>query len=330
MSLRLRVLNLGCRLIGKTRLRYVRRPGSQRNDFDYVGRVFGGRGSGLKEWQQDGAPPLSITEPEIGGTGTILYFHGGGYIAGSPVSHRAVIRALARLSGCRVVAPDYRLGPEHRLPAAQEDARATWDRLRAEGTEPGQIVLAGDSAGGGMALSLMAELSADHVQPAACVAFSPWTDLSGSGASMVDNARVDPLLPAERLPDLIGFAAAPDADLTEPRLSPLFARFVQPAPTLIQHSQTEIVRDDALRMADVLRASGGRVEVQGWPDTPHAWHVFGPALPEAREAIGKAVDFIRSALRLARSDEAIADGLGDVGRADDIRTFEIGDGPREA
>ncbi|MEX3016578.1 alpha/beta hydrolase [Gymnodinialimonas hymeniacidonis] len=299
MSLRLAVLNVGCRLVGKTRLRYVQKPGSQRKDFDYLGRVLSGRKKDLSERVEAGEPSVTVTEPADGPSGTILYFHGGGYIAGSPLSHRALIRSLVRRSGARVVAPDYRLGPEHRLPAAQEDARAAWDALVAKGTRAEEIVLAGDSAGGGMALSLMAELGAEGVRPAACVAFCPWTDLTGSGASMVENAKRDPLLPVERLPDLIGFAVAEGADLADPRLSPLFAKFSAPAPTLIQHSQTEIVRDDALRMADVLRGAGGEVVVQDWPNPPHTWHIFGDALPEARDALEKAAQFIKAQLRLA-------------------------------
>jgi acetyl esterase/lipase len=299
MSLLLSILNVLCRLIGKTRMRHVKRPGGQRKDFDYLGRILGGRASGLSERTAPGAPPCAVCEPEQGAVGTILYFHGGGYIAGSPVSHRALIRALARRSGCRVVAPDYRLGPEHVLPAAQDDARTTWDRLIAQGTRAEEIILAGDSAGGGMALSLMAELGAEGVRPAGCVAFCPWTDLTGSGASMVENARRDPLLPVERLPDLIGFATAPGVDLSDPVLSPLFARFDAPAPTLIQYSHTEIVRDDAVRMAEVLRKAGGEVVMQDWQNAPHAWHVFGEALPEARDAIGKAAEFIRARLAVA-------------------------------
>ncbi len=299
MSVRLAILNVGCRVFAKTRLRYVKKPGNQRKDFELVGRLLGGRGRGLSEWEEPGEPPISITEPETGASGTVLYFHGGGYIAGSPLSHRALIRALVRRSGCRVVAPDYRLGPEHPLPAAQEDARAVWERSIASGTYPEEIVLAGDSAGGGMALSLMAELGGEGVRPAACVAFCPWTDLTGSGASMVENKRRDPLLPAERLPDLIGFATTPDADLSDPRMSPLFAQFNNPAPTLIQHSLTEIVRDDALRMAEVLRRAGGDVTIQDWPSTPHTWQIFGEVLPEARDAIEKAATFIKANLGLA-------------------------------
>ncbi len=301
MSLRLQLLNIGCRLIGKTRLRMVKRPGNQRKDFEWVGWLCGGRGTGLLHRNVAGAPPLTIVERADGAAGVILYFHGGGFIAGSAASHIALIRSLARRSRCRIVVPDYAMGPEEPLPAAQIDARAAWNGLIADGVPPGKIVLAGDSAGGGMALSLLAELGAEGQRPAGCIAFSPWTDLTGSGPSMVENAYRDPLLPAERLPDLIGFAA-PGADLTDPRLSPLFADFSRPAPTLIHYSETEIVRDDALRMADVLRAAGGEVELTSWPNTPHAWHVFGDILPEARDALERAATFARRCLGVPRAD----------------------------
>lgn len=301
MSLRLALVNVGARLIGKTRMRTVRKPGGQRKDFDIIGTLLGGRGRGLRQRDEPGTPPRRIVEPKAGGRGVVLYFHGGGFIAGSPQSHIALIRALCRRSGCRIVAPDYGLGPEFPLPAAQNDARRAWDQLIAEGVAPSKIVLAGDSAGGGMALSLMAELGAEGLRPAACVAFCPWTDLTGSGASMVENARRDVLLPAERLPELIGFAVG-EADLTDPRLSPLFATFHDPVPTLIQYAETEILRDDALRMADVLRDAGGTVELQGWPHAPHTWQVLGEIVPEARDAIIKAAAFIRAALDLSRAD----------------------------
>nr|WP_255599297.1 alpha/beta hydrolase [Hasllibacter sp. MH4015] len=299
--MRLAILNLGCRMIGKPRLRTVKTPGAQRGDFEWVGWFCGGRGRGLREAEMPGNPPVSIIEPEHSAEGTILYFHGGGFIAGSAMSHRALTRQLARDSGCRIVVPEYRLGPDAPLPAAQDDARAAWEALIGGGTKAEHILLAGDSAGGGMALSLMAELGQAGQRPAGCIAFSPWTDLTGSGASMVENARRDPLLPAERLPDLLFFAAG-DADLSDARVSPLFAAFTDPAPTLIQYSETEIVRDDATRMAKVLRDAGGEVEMQCWPNTPHAWQVFGNVLPEARDALARAGDFARRCLAVARTD----------------------------
>lgn len=297
MSLRLRVLNAGCRIFGKRRLGKAEDPVALRNHFEQVGRFLGGSRSGLAE--EVVAHPITrrLITPIPASEGIILHFHGGGYIAGSHRTHRGLGRALARASGVKVVLPDYALGPERPMPAAVKDARAVWDQIVAGGKRPEQIVLCGDSAGGGLALLLMAELAEENIQPAGCVLFSPWTDLSGSGLSMLENADADPLFPAARLPVLVGFAAA-GMDPADPMISPLFATFQSVAPTLIQYSECEILRDDALRMADHLRKSGGSVELQSWTDTPHAWQVFGHLTPEGTEAIEKAATFIRSRLQL--------------------------------
>ncbi len=233
--------------------------------------------------------------------GVMLYFHGGAYIAGSPWTHRGLVRALVRATGCRAVIPVYGLGPEAPFPAAQDDARRAWDGLIEGGVDPRRIVLGGDSAGGGLALSLLAGVLADRQRPAGLFAFSPWTDLSGSGPSHTTNADADPLFPPGRLDDLVSFIA-PGANRTDPRLSPLFARFDRPPPVLIHYSETEILRDDATRMADVLRAAGGSVTLQSWPDTIHAWQVLHDMIPEGRQAIAKAATFIRETLDLAPAD----------------------------
>lgn len=296
MSLRHAALRLGCRVFGKPRLRRAQRPEPLRAHFDKVALLLGGSRRGVVEADQTHPFAARLVAPTgTQGDGVILYVHGGGYIAGSPWTHRGVMRALVRATGYRVVAPVYALGPEAVFPQAQDDMRRAWDGLVAGGVDPARIVLAGDSAGGGLALSLLASLLAKGQRPAGLVAFSPWTDLSGSGASLRDNAQSDPLFPAERMADLVGFAA-PGADPKDPRLSPLFADFNQPPPVLIQYSEAELLRDDATRMADVLRAGGGDVVLQSWPDTVHAWQVFHDLTPEGTAAIGKAAAFMRGCL----------------------------------
>ena len=209
-----------------------------------------------------------------------------------------MLARLTQAAGVAVEAPDYRLAQEAPLPAAFEDACAAWEAVIAGGLAPDRIVLGGDSAGGGLALALAAELCARQARPAGVFAFSPWTDLTLSGASHIRNAEADPLLPAARVPELV-VEILGGTDPADPRVSPLFARFDSPPPVLIQASRTEILLDDALRMAERLREAGGDVELDLWPDPPHAWQIGADLLPEAREALDRAAAFARRCLQTA-------------------------------
>lgn len=287
MSLRLRLLNAVLQLTVKRRLAGMQDPVAARREFERFGRWV------LRGPRLDRQAGLPVAGGPLAGK-AVLWFHGGGYIAGSSVTHRGLAWRLARASQVPVVLPDYRLAPEHPLPAAMEDARVLWDRLVATGVTPGAIVLGGDSAGGGMALSLLADLCRAGTPPAGCIALSPFCDLTGSGASLQQNADRDAMLPARRFADLRNFilgACAPE----DPRVSPLFAGFPGCPPVLIQYSRTEILRDDATRMAARLQSFGAEVTLQGWLDTPHAWPVFG-ALPEAHAAVAQAGTFVRSCI----------------------------------
>ncbi len=293
MSRRLRALNAVLRLLVKPRLSATTDPVVVRRDFERFAHLFlptprGGR------LTTDPATGLPLAGAPLAGR-AVLWFHGGGMIAGSSRTHRGLAGRLFLASGLPVVLPDYRLAPEHTAPAAQDDARTAWAALIRAGLEPGQIVLGGDSAGGGLALSLLADLCATGTTPAGCIAISPWTDLTGSGPSLHENAARDVMLPAGKLGELCRFAlGSHPAD--DPRISPLFARFPACPPVLIQVSQSEILRDDARRMADHLRAEGATVTLQEWPDTPHAWPLFGNWLPESREAVALAAAFARACL----------------------------------
>lgn len=231
--------------------------------------------------------------------GLILWLHGGGYVAGSPRTHRAMLARLSRAAGLRVAAPAYRRVPEAVLPAAHDDALAVWDALLAEGRAPDRIVLGGDSAGGGLAFGLLAALCArGGPVPAGVLAFSPWVDLTLSGASLTDNAAADPLLPAARLPELVAMVTD-GADPADPRLSPLFGRFPGAPPVLILAGSTEILRDDSRRMGDRLAEDGAEVTVELWPDAPHVWPFFGDWLPESRVAIARTGAFAAACLQTA-------------------------------
>lgn len=224
---------------------------------------------------------------------TVLYLHGGAYAVCSPRTHRSVTFQLARDAAARVVAIDYRLAPEHPFPAALEDALAAYRQLVASGTPAHSIVLGGDSAGGGLSLAtLLALRDARDPLPAGAVLFSPWTDLTGSGASMRDNATSDVMFSA---PDVLAAARLylAQAPADTPLASPLLGALHGLPPLFIQASDSEILRDDATRLAERVRAAGGRAELALWPEMPHAWHCLGRVLPEAREALRLAAGFIR-------------------------------------
>lgn len=244
-----------------------------------------------------GRPALSVRVGPVQRGAIVLYFHGGAHVAGAPRTHLSVLTGLARYGRVEVIALDQRLAPEHPFPAALVDAEATWDALLAHGYRPGQIVLAGDSAGGGLALALLARLCARNTAPAGLVAFSPWTDLTGASPSMRENVAREAMLVAERLPEVAALYLQ-DRPATDPGASPLFAAFPGCPPVLLQCSETEILRDDSLRMADRLRSFGAEVTVQLWPDAPHVWQLFLGWAPEARAALrdaGRAIQTMLSA-----------------------------------
>ncbi|KAJ55069.1 hypothetical protein ACMU_15040 [Actibacterium mucosum KCTC 23349] len=221
----------------------------------------------------------------------ILYFHGGGFVAGSPQTHRKLAARLSVLTGLPVVLPPYRLAPEHRLPAAQHDALAAADWLIGQGVAADRIILGGDSAGGGLALSVLSALCKRDTPPRAAFAFCPFTDVTFAGASVRENARTDHFFPGDRVGDLATRILG-DTPPDDPRLSPLFARFPNCPPVLLQASTTEILRDDSARMAEALTAQGAEVTLQLWENAPHVWHLADGWWPEARAALRKAATFL--------------------------------------
>ncbi|KEO52944.1 alpha/beta hydrolase fold domain-containing protein [Thioclava pacifica] len=299
MSIRLTYLNAWLRIAAKPMVRRFRDPVATRREMERMASwvVREPKGLCLLQTRLGERPALSLRVGPTAQGAVILYFHGGGYVAGSPWMYRGLAARLAQLSGLEVVAPDYRLAPEAPFPAALEDAEAGFDALIAAGYEPGCIVLAGDSAGGGLALSLLGRLCGQGRAPAGVIAFSPWTDLTCSGASLRTNAKRDALLPVERIGDTVDLVLQ-GHPASDPEASPLFATFPNAPPVLIQHSMTEILADDALRMADRLRAFDAEVTVQSWPDAPHVWQFFDGRVPEARAALEDAAKAARAMLNL--------------------------------
>ncbi|WP_263337612.1 alpha/beta hydrolase [Albidovulum salinarum] len=293
-------MNAALVAVVKPQLRHMSNPLAARRGFERFARAFLARPSGVivEREHPEEAPELFWHRPAAGRPKVLIYFHGGGYIAGSPRTHHGLLASLAKVAGIAVCTPRYRLAPEHPFPAAQDDAYAAWRHLRQTGFAPRDIALAGDSAGGGLALSLVARLCAEHTPPAAVAVFSPRTDLTGSGASCRTNAGRDPFLPVERLAELAGHALA-GHDPRDPLVSPLFAGFPASPPVFFAVSETEVLLDDTMRLARRLEAEGVETELQVSPDSPHAWPIFVGRIPEADATVAQAATFLARHLGLA-------------------------------
>ena len=254
-----------------------------------------------------GIPASRIAVPQSVAGRHILFLHGGAYAVGSAALYRHITWRFAVAAEAYLAAIDYRLAPEHPFPAALDDAAAAWRGLLEEGADPRHCAVLGDSAGGGLALALALRLRDEGGPlPSAVVALSPWTDLAITGESCRLNAVADPLL---NEPDLLPFAAQyrGGADPRNPYVSPLYGDPRGLPPTLLQVGSDEILRDDAVRMAERMREAGCEVALEIWPRMPHVWHGFAPVLPEARRAIARIGEFVQH----RAADRPALDAAGD-------------------
>ncbi len=241
---------------------------------------------GPGEWIE----PAGAFDPARGRT--LLYCHGGGYMFCTPQTYRPITVGLAKRLGARVLAPDYRLAPEHKYPAPLDDVIAAWRALRAQGTPASRIALGGDSAGGGLALGVLLRLrDAGEELPAAAFLFAPWTDLAATGASLRTNSRSDPSLVGESVGRGIGLYLG-EVPRTDPIASPLYGDPRGLPPTYISASDIEVLFDDATRMAEKLRAAGVETELRVWHGVAHVWQNLAPFLPEANAGLDEAAAFI--------------------------------------
>jgi acetyl esterase/lipase len=220
----------------------------------------------------------------------LLYLHGGGYVSCSPRTHRPITTTLARLARCRVFSLDYRLAPEHKFPAAVDDATAAFLWLVESGVPAGKIALAGDSAGGGLAVATMLRLREQgHPLPAGAALTAPWIDLTCS-ASYKNSASCAMFEP----PNLLCFAEM-YLDGASPRLpeaSPAFADLHGLPPLLIHVSDTELLMDDAVRLHHQAMQAGVASTLHIYSRLPHVWTVFAGILPEAGEALEEVSKFV--------------------------------------
>jgi acetyl esterase/lipase len=241
-----------------------------------------------------GGVPVHLAAPRGGRpTGSIIYLHGGAYVSGSPRSYRRLVSHLAAVTRCAVYAVDYRLAPEHRFPAALDDTLAVYRALLSE-QDPERIVLAGDSAGGGLALATAITLRERTLPlPAGVVCIAPWVDLTCSGDSMRARAHRERMMsPAGLAADARRYAGPPD--LRDPLVSPLFAVLRGLPPIFIQVGDDEVLLDDSTRLAAAARTAGVAVQLTVWPRLWHVWHLYAGLVPEADAALADIAAFIRA------------------------------------
>jgi epsilon-lactone hydrolase len=246
-------------------------------------------------------PVVTITVDGTSPAGTILYFHGGAYAFGSAALSARLASELARRSGTRAVSVDFALAPERPYPAGLDDAVAAYRALLEDGIAADDIVLAGESSGGGLALASALTIVATGLpRPAAIYVASPWADLTTAGASMTTKADADPSVSPDglrrRARDYAG-----DHDLADGRISPVFADLTGLPPLLVQVGGNEVLLDDATRLATRAAADGVPVSLEVTPDVPHVFVGFAGMLDEADEAVTKAGQFIRANLDSTRS-----------------------------
>ncbi|MBN3812186.1 alpha/beta hydrolase [Paraburkholderia sp. Ac-20347] len=230
---------------------------------------------------------------EGGAQRTILYLHGGGYYFCSPRTHRAITFGLATRADADVFSLDYRLAPEHPFPAALDDALAAYRRLLDEGAPAASLVIAGDSAGGGLALATLVALrDAGDPLPGGALLYSPWTDLACTGASIRENDGRDPMFCGDVFARIASMYLG-ETRATHPYVSPLYADFHGLPPLFLLAGSTETLLDDTLRVAERARAAGVSVECEIGRDLPHIWPIYAPFMPEARRALDASARFVK-------------------------------------
>jgi monoterpene epsilon-lactone hydrolase len=241
-----------------------------------------------------GVPAEWITPPGAESDRVLLYLHGGGYMCGSIRTHRDMIARIARAAGIRALAIEYRLAPENPFPAAVQDAVAVYRWLLSRGIQSKNIVIGGDSAGGGLTVSTLVALRyTGEPLPAAGICISPWTDMTNTAESITTKAALDPCVQRDAL-EAFASAYLGTRDRQTPLASPLYADLRGLPPLLIQVGTSETILDDSTRLAERAKDAGIEATLDVWDDMVHVWHLFASFLPEGQRAIEKSADFIRS------------------------------------
>ncbi len=251
-----------------------------------------------------GVPTAEITVDGIEPRHLVLYFHGGVYVMGNAFLAADLASQVGRRTRAKVISVDYRLGPEHPYPAAVDDALAAYEALLHNGAAPSDIVFAGESAGGGLAIVTLVN-ARDHGLPLPAAAFvmSPYADLTLAGATMETKREADPLMSREGLqPRVTDYTSGQDAALG--LISPIFADLSGLPPLIIQAGTHEVLLDDAIRLARQAAAADVEVTLDITPGVPHVFQAYYPILDEAAAALDRAGQLLSA--RLANTERVAA------------------------
>lgn len=293
MSLRLWVMSAITRASFKQALKHLS-PGAFRRFFNIQSRLFFLSPSGVRFENRVfatgqayiHAAPKTADKMQI-----LFYIHGGGFVFGGPRTHRHLAADIAKKARIKAVLPAYPLSPEHRFPAAIDTLRSAYDEIASSGYTDAQIIIAGDSAGGNLALLLLAQLRSEGRNPGATVLISPLVDLRQTAQSYDQNKASDCVLPADRIRGSLDVYC--DQDLrSSVQTSPVFADFEGASAVLIQSSRDEVLSDDSKAMAEKLRQEGCDVTHRQYDNGFHVFHLLRGLVPEANQAVDEIAAFI--------------------------------------
>ncbi|WP_454878101.1 alpha/beta hydrolase [Serratia inhibens] len=253
-------------------------------------------GVSFTEVDMGGVPGTLVTPDNLETDAIVMYIHGGAYIVGEPAGYHGIGGNYASMLGARVYMPDYRLAPEYPFPTPVTDTVRAYEWLIEQGFDASKIVLAGESAGGAMVVTVMvAARNKGLPLPAGGVSISPWANLEHTGVSMTNREGLDPLNTKAGL-DFLARIFLGDALPNHPMASPVFADVTGLPPVLVQIGENELMLSDAMRLATHLGDNRVRVNLEVWPGMFHAWHFFSTLQPEAVQALESSVVFMKQAL----------------------------------
>lgn len=258
------------------------------------GLIFSSFGIKVKRDDFSGIPGAIFTPSKNVNTKSIIvYFHGGGYCFGSSLTtHKVGLTKLAKQTRLVCYSVDYRLAPEHQYPAALDDALIAWNHIVSQNPNC-NIMLAGDSAGGGLSLALTMYLRDNNERlPDGLVLFSPWTDLTCSGETYQTKAKYDPMFTTNMPKDSAKNYVPEDVKKTDPYISPLYGSFTNLPRTLILVGENEILLDDSILFAQKAKESGVDIEIDIWSNMFHDWWLFGSFIPETKQVLDKTANWI--------------------------------------